>query len=73
MSDLTNARPKVQSLDRPSHLPETDREANLFCPAKLMREFDWQLVYPGSPWKERAYTGWVHWDMWVRITEAEPL
>ena len=38
-----------------------------------MREFDWQLVYPGTPWKERTYTGWIHWDMWVRITEAEPL
>lgn len=48
-------------------------EANLCSFSKLMRSFDWQLIYPGRAWKEEAYTAWIQRDMWVSITEAEDL
>ncbi|KAH6648376.1 cytochrome P450 [Truncatella angustata] len=38
---------------------------------ELMREFEWQLVYPGNAWTEKAYTVYLQKDMWVSITEAE--
>ncbi|ORY68234.1 cytochrome P450 [Pseudomassariella vexata] len=37
---------------------------------ELVRAFDWQLIYPGQPWEEVAYTVFVQRHMWVRVTEA---
>jgi hypothetical protein len=36
-----------------------------------MRAFEWQLIYPGNAWTEKAYTVLTQRDMWVSITEAE--
>lgn len=38
---------------------------------ELLREFDWQLVYPGKAWSEKAYTVYTQRDMWVSVTDAE--
>jgi len=37
---------------------------------ELLRAFDFQVIYPGSPWKEITRLGVSHTDMMVRITEA---
>ncbi|KAK9780829.1 putative Cytochrome P450 [Seiridium cardinale] len=38
---------------------------------ELLREFEWQLVYPGNAWIEKAYTAVMQRNMWVSITEAD--
>ncbi|KAK4452584.1 cytochrome P450 [Podospora aff. communis PSN243] len=38
---------------------------------ELLRDFDFQLVYPKSAWTERQYNGFIIKDMWVRITERQ--
>lgn len=37
---------------------------------ELMREFDYEIMYPGNPWEEFAYTAWIQKNMWVKITVA---
>ena len=36
---------------------------------QLLRDFDFQLVYPKTPWKEAQYSVFVINDFWVKITE----
>ncbi|KAK0719109.1 cytochrome P450 [Lasiosphaeris hirsuta] len=38
---------------------------------ELLKEFDFQLIYPKTPWKERQYSVFVLQDMWVRVTERQ--
>jgi len=45
------------------------REWNWYLPMQLLRDFDFQLVYPKTPWKEEQYSVFVINDFWVKITE----
>ncbi|KAK6200812.1 hypothetical protein LQW54_009476 [Pestalotiopsis sp. IQ-011] len=38
---------------------------------ELLREFEWQLVYPGNAWAEKAHTVMTQRDMWVSLTEVD--
>jgi hypothetical protein len=38
---------------------------------QLLRDFDFQLVYPKTPWKEEQYSVFVINDFWVKITERK--
>ena len=43
----------------------------LLTDAQLLREFDFQLLYPKAAWKEKQYLGFVIQDMWVRVTARQ--
>ncbi|OJJ04868.1 hypothetical protein ASPVEDRAFT_173547 [Aspergillus versicolor CBS 583.65] len=36
---------------------------------ELLRRFDFELIYPGSPWKSVNFTLFLQKEMWVRVTE----
>lgn len=38
---------------------------------KLLRDFDFQLLNPQSPWTRRVHIVYHISDMWVRVTERE--
>jgi hypothetical protein len=38
---------------------------------QLLRQFDFQLVYPGRPWKSVNYGLFLQRDMWVSVSLRE--
>jgi cytochrome P450 len=36
---------------------------------ELLREFDWQIVDPATPWERRQYSVFMFRDMWMRVAE----
>lgn len=36
---------------------------------QLLRDFDFQLIYPKTPWTERQYSVFLIRNMWTRVTE----
>ncbi|KAJ5655537.1 hypothetical protein N7507_007487 [Penicillium longicatenatum] len=36
---------------------------------ELLRRFDFELIYPGDPWKTQNFTLFMQKEMWVRVTK----
>ncbi|KAH8165108.1 hypothetical protein CIB48_g3138 [Xylaria polymorpha] len=36
---------------------------------ELLRNFDFQVANPEKPWERQAYTTWMVYDFWARVTE----
>lgn len=40
------------------------------CNSQLLRDFDFQLVNPSTPFKEDSYVLWRQTDMHVRVSRS---